>query len=127
MEFSVYIGDLPPMPIRLSIEGQLPNLRYCFVRITPTPIVLRSRSGYFRRAFSACCFVLKAFDSGVNSPSTYLKSSHCSVVLGIEIYTGISYMQMELAHRRRVDTGTEGRAGRSKTTRAAWLARARAR
>lgn len=31
--------------------------------------------------------VLKGFDSGANSPLTYLKSSHCSsVVLGIQIY-----------------------------------------
>src|ERR1700674_5024380 len=42
--------------------------------MTPIPIVLRSRSGYFRRAPSACSFVLKGFDKGVNSPPTYLKS-----------------------------------------------------
>jgi hypothetical protein len=52
-------------------------------RITPTPIVLRSRSGYFERAFSACSFVLKGFDKGVNSPAMYLKSSHCTIVPGI--------------------------------------------
>jgi hypothetical protein len=31
----------------------------------------------------ACCFVLKGFDSDVNSVLTYLKSSHCSMILGI--------------------------------------------
>ena len=50
---------------------------------TPSPIVFRSRSGYFERAFSACSFVLYGFDRGVNSPLTYLKSNHCSIVLGI--------------------------------------------
>lgn len=41
---------------------------------------LRSRSGYFKRACSACFLVLKGFDKGVNSPLTYLYRSHCSVV-----------------------------------------------
>ena len=58
-------------------------LVYCFVRITPSPIVLRRRSGYFARAFSACSLVLKGFDSGVNSRPTYLNSSHCSTIFGI--------------------------------------------
>lgn len=34
------------------------------VRITPIPIALRSRSGYFWRAFSACDFVLRGFSQG---------------------------------------------------------------
>jgi hypothetical protein len=57
------------------------------MRITPSPIVLRSRSGYFKRAFSASCFVLNGFDRGVNSPSTYLKSSHCSVFWAMRFYS----------------------------------------
>src|SRR5262249_40965554 len=52
-------------------------------RTTPSPIVLRSRSGYFERAFSACSFVLNGVERGVNSPLTYLKSSHRSMILGI--------------------------------------------
>jgi hypothetical protein len=43
---------------------------YILSRTAPKPIVLRSRSGYFNRAFSAAAFVLKGFDSGVR---TYLK------------------------------------------------------
>jgi hypothetical protein len=54
------------------------------VRITPSPILLRKRSGYFARAFSACCLVLNGLDNGVNSRPTYLKSNHCSTVLDIE-------------------------------------------
>src|ERR1700686_1790781 len=50
---------------------------YFVSRITPIPTFLRSRSVYFSRAFSAASFVLNGFDNGVNSPSTYLKSSHC--------------------------------------------------
>jgi hypothetical protein len=38
---------------------------YCFIRITPTPIDLRRRSGYFSRAFSACSFVSNGLDNGV--------------------------------------------------------------
>jgi hypothetical protein len=30
---------------------------YFFIRITPSPILLRRRSGYFSRAFSACSLV----------------------------------------------------------------------
>jgi len=56
---------------------------YFFIRITPSPIVLRRRSGYFSRAFSACSLVLNGLDNGVNSRPTYLKSSHCSTVLDI--------------------------------------------
>jgi|HubBroStandDraft_6_1064221.scaffolds.fasta_scaffold00449_18 hypothetical protein len=50
-------------------------------------MVLRWRSGYFNHTFSASCFVLNGFDKGVNLPSTYLKSSHCPVVLAIELYS----------------------------------------
>jgi len=56
---------------------------YFSVRITPTATDRRSRSGSFRRAFSADAFVLNGFDNGVNWPPTYLKSSHCSTILGI--------------------------------------------
>ena len=59
------------------------RLLYLTPRITPTPIILRSRSGYFERAFSASCRVLSGFDKGVNSPATYLNKSHCSIVFGI--------------------------------------------
>jgi hypothetical protein len=44
---------------------------YFFVRITPTPIPLRRRSGYFSRAFSAFSLVLNGLDNGVNSRPTY--------------------------------------------------------
>jgi hypothetical protein len=74
------LGTLPPwrpLHFQQQTKGQLPNLRYCFVRITPSPMLLRCFSEYFPRAFSACCFVLKGFDSSVNSPSTYLNRSHC--------------------------------------------------
>ena len=50
---------------------------------TPTPTCRRSRSGSFKRAFSAAAFVLNGFDSGVSWPPMYLKSSHCSTILGI--------------------------------------------
>jgi hypothetical protein len=58
---------------------------YFFIRITPNATVRLSRSGSFKRAFSAAAFVLKGFDNGVNSPSTYLKSSHCSIIFGISV------------------------------------------
>jgi len=51
------------------------------------PIPLRSRSGYFCRAFSACSFLLSGLDSGVNSRPTYLKRSHRSMILGMRIYS----------------------------------------
>jgi hypothetical protein len=47
-----------------TTKGKLPNLRYCFVRTTPSPTLLRCFSGHFRRAFSACCFVLNGLDNG---------------------------------------------------------------
>ncbi len=53
------------------------------ILITPTPICLPSRSGYFKRSLSASCFVLNGFDRNVISPSMYLNSSHCSTDLGI--------------------------------------------
>jgi hypothetical protein len=56
------------------------------VRNTASPIVLLRRSGYSKRAFSASRFDLNGFDEGVNLPSTYLKSSHCSIVLHIEFH-----------------------------------------
>ena len=56
---------------------------YFFIRITPSPILLRRRSGYFSRAFSACSLVLNGLDNGVNSRPTYSKSNHCSIVLDI--------------------------------------------
>jgi hypothetical protein len=52
---------------------------YFFIRITPNPIDLRWRSGYFKRAFSASSFHWNGFDKGVNSPGSNLKSSHCSM------------------------------------------------
>lgn len=66
-----------------SLSEWLPQ----FVRITPTPMVLRSRSGYFCRAFSASSFFLRGFDRGVNSPPTYLKGSHRAMILGMRIYS----------------------------------------
>lgn len=58
-------------------------LVYFSRRITPTPIFFRSLSAYFSCAFSACILVLYGLDSGVNSPSMYLNSSHCFVALGM--------------------------------------------
>jgi hypothetical protein len=60
-----------------QVYGAVPHMAsvlsgYFFIRITPTPIVLRSHSEYFKRAFSAAAFVLNGLDSGVNPPSTYL-------------------------------------------------------
>jgi hypothetical protein len=49
-------------------------------------MVLRSRSGYFKRAFSASRFVLNGLDNGVNSRPMYLYSSHRSIVRAIESY-----------------------------------------
>jgi len=43
---------------------------YDFLRMTPIPILLRSRSGNFRRAFSACALVLNGFDNGMISRPT---------------------------------------------------------
>src|SRR6266481_9172589 len=45
-------------------------------RTTPIPIFLLSRSGYFRRAFSASSFVLKGFDRMMSSRPWYSNSSH---------------------------------------------------
>src|ERR1700693_5130183 len=42
--------------------------------ITPRPMVFRSRSEYFQRAFSACSFLLNDFESGVIWRLTYLNS-----------------------------------------------------
>ena len=56
---------------------------YDLVRITPAPMLLRRRSGYFSRAFFACSLVLNGLDNGVNSRPTYSKSNHRSVVLDI--------------------------------------------
>jgi hypothetical protein len=56
---------------------------YELIRITPIAIALRSFGENFKRAFSANFFVLNGFDKAVNSPSMYLKSSHCSMVFGI--------------------------------------------
>jgi hypothetical protein len=56
---------------------------HLFIRITPNPIPLRRRSGYFSRAFSACSLVLNGLDNGVNSRPTYSKSNQCSIVLDI--------------------------------------------
>ena len=64
-----------------GLPGRAPL--YFIMRITPMAMVLRWRSGYFKRAFSACSFVLKGFDNGVNSPAMNLKSSHCWVILGM--------------------------------------------
>jgi hypothetical protein len=67
------------------VEGiftRLPCESRCHVRFES----IGSRSGYFSRAFSAAAFVLNGFDNGVNWPSTYLKRSHCSMILGINSY-----------------------------------------
>jgi hypothetical protein len=42
---------------------------------------------YVERAFSASCLDSKGFDKGVNSPLTYLKSSHFPVVFAIAFYS----------------------------------------
>jgi len=65
---------------RSSPRGRPSPNDYFSILITPTPIAPRSRSGSFKRAFSAATFVLNGFDNGVNRPSTYLKRSHCSVI-----------------------------------------------
>ena len=70
---------LPPICVRRALHP----LVYCFVRITPIPIVLRTRSGYFSRAFSASFFVLNGLDNGVNSRPTYSKSNQRSTILDI--------------------------------------------
>ena len=49
----------------------MPESLYFLIRITPTATDRRSRSESFRRAFSACAFVLNGFDNGVNWPSMY--------------------------------------------------------
>jgi hypothetical protein len=63
-----------------TISGDKPHGNYLFNRITPTPIVPRSRSGSFKRAFSACAFVLNGLGNGVNSPWMYVNSSHRSMI-----------------------------------------------
>jgi hypothetical protein len=62
------------VPTRLThLTGGVPSPPDHFLtRITPTPIVLRTLSGYFERACSARSFVLNGFDKGVNWPSMYL-------------------------------------------------------
>jgi hypothetical protein len=70
-------------------------------RITPIPMALRSRSGYFKRAFSARSFVLNGFDSGVNWPSMYLNSSHCSMILGMKLYSTFALRARRLPFARR--------------------------
>jgi hypothetical protein len=65
-----------------SVRAEMPP-GYFFLRITPTPIPLRKRSGYFSCDFSACFFVLNGLDNGVNSRPTYSKSNHCSTILDI--------------------------------------------
>jgi len=65
---------------------------YFAVRKTPNPILFRSRSGNLSRAFSACSFVLKGFDSGTNSRPTYSNRNHrdSGVVLPIGSLTNLS-------------------------------------
>jgi hypothetical protein len=64
--------------------GLLDRPFYYFARrITPTPVVFRSLSGYFSRAFSACVFVLNGFDNGVNLPFTHWYNNQRSIVFGI--------------------------------------------
>ena len=58
-------------------QGSILRLAKCmpmayFNLTTPRPIVRCSRSGYFKRAFSACSFVTKGFERGVKLPLTYL-------------------------------------------------------
>jgi hypothetical protein len=81
----------------LRTHGTLSE-RYAYVtngpllspRITPTSIVLRSRSGYFKRAFSVSRLVLNGLDSGVSSPLIYRKSKHYALILGMQRYsTGV--------------------------------------
>ncbi|SRR6266404_577574 len=50
------------------------------VLISPIPIFLRMRSGYFCRAFSASFLVLNAFDKMTSSRPWYSNSSHRAVV-----------------------------------------------
>jgi hypothetical protein len=49
-------------------------LQLLLIRITPTPILLRRRSGYFSRVFSACSLVLNGLDNGVSSRPVLLTS-----------------------------------------------------
>jgi hypothetical protein len=50
------------------------------------PIAPRLRSGYFERALAANFLVLNGFESGVNTPCSKVKSSHCSMVLVISVF-----------------------------------------
>jgi hypothetical protein len=59
------------------------EIRRAYFATRPSPIVLRSCSGYFRRACSACSLLSNGFESAVIFPSTYLKSTHCTVVLAM--------------------------------------------
>jgi hypothetical protein len=63
--------------------GRPTQIDQSLTRITPTATPRRSRSGSFKRAFSASAFVLNGFDNGVSRPSMYLKSSHFKMILGI--------------------------------------------
>jgi hypothetical protein len=71
----VLVNDYPRAPLlevlQAAMQYGLFDLErvngYDLVRITPTPILLRRRSGYFSRAFSACSLVLNGLDNGVNS------------------------------------------------------------
>jgi hypothetical protein len=47
-----------------------------YARIRPIPIFRRTRSGYFRRAFSANFLVLKPLDKMTSSRPWYSNSSH---------------------------------------------------
>ncbi len=57
-----------------------------YPRTTPTPILLRSCSGYLNRTFSASCFDLKGFDKGVNAPSMYWNRIHFLVGFGMSFF-----------------------------------------
>ncbi len=85
----VWIGN-PSISVTAVTVIHACNRRYPFNLTTPKPTFLCSRSGNSNRAFSASALLLNGFESGVNSPLTYLKSSHFSMIFGMAIYnTGV--------------------------------------
>ena len=85
---------------------------YRFIRVTPTPIPLRKRSGYFS-PFSACSLVLNGFDNGVNSRSTYSKNkSLLDYFLHVKLiarrWSGF-YARAASLHRQYESRGRNGR------------------
>jgi hypothetical protein len=79
-----YIYRAPSTPCfseSMNLSRSLRSSRQVFPNFMK-PMCLRSRSGYFCRALSARAFVLRGFESGVNSHAAYLNRSHRSVICG---------------------------------------------